>query len=300
MTMVDAATGKRLKCPVCFTPVLVPEVSPATLARPHARQTYRDEQVSDATLTTKRGTAKGNVDANPLPAATAVPFEDQAKFRQPELDDGSALASASAIKGKVISFGAIEIGARLFGRKPGTWILALIVMGLASGGWQFLVNLIGMPLAMASAAVIGAAVLPLLFLILGLLGMAVQGLLMGGMFRMALKQIDGSEIQIGDLFSVRDVAGPLALAMLLLGLLSGVGFALFFLPGLVVLGLTMFTLPLIADAGLDPVTALRMSVVALQRNWFSAAVFVLAMGFLVFAGVLPCFLGLLFTRRSPF
>jgi hypothetical protein len=130
--------------------------------------------------------------------------------------------------------------------------------------------------------------------------MAVQGLLMGGMFRMALKQIDGGEIQLGDLFAVRDVAGPLALAMLLLGLLSGVGFALFFLPGLVVLGLTMFTLPLIADAGLGPVTALRMSVVALQRNWFSAAVFVFAMAFLVFAGALPFFLGLLFTVPLSF
>jgi uncharacterized membrane protein len=57
----------------------------------------------------------------------------------------------------------------------------------------------------------------------------------------------------------------------------------------------MFTLPLIVDARLEPLQAVRESWGALKDQWFSAALFHLVLGLLAFAGMCLCCVGILIT-----
>jgi hypothetical protein len=124
---------------------------------------------------------------------------------------------------------------------------------------------------------------------------AVNGFFVGGMIRMGLKQLRGRPIAASDLFSVADVLPNLMLASFLVALAIGVGAFFCLVPGLIVAGLLMLTLPLVVDARLDAVEALRRSVHALQGQWLSATLFHLVALFLAGIGVVFCYVGLLFT-----
>ena len=129
----------------------------------------------------------------------------------------------------------------------------------------------------------------------GVATLAVCGIFAGGMIRMGLKQLRGLPIAVADLFSVTDVLPNLLLASFLGALAIGAGTLLCFFPGLIVAGLLMLALPLVVDARLDAVGALRLSFRALQREWLSATLFHLVALFLAGIGALFCGVGLLFT-----
>ena len=82
------------------------------------------------------------------------------------------------------------------------------------------------------------------------MSMAVWGTCLGGMYRMALKQLDGHSIDLKDLASGTDVLPSLALASLLAGLAAFAGSLFLVIPGWIISGILMFTLPLVVDARL--------------------------------------------------
>jgi len=123
----------------------------------------------------------------------------------------------------------------------------------------------------------------------------VIGLLLGGMYRMACLQIRGRPVGVATLFSVVDVLPQLLLGLVLYALAAYAGFCLLVLPGFIVLGVLMFTLPLIVDGGLDAPEALGQSWRALKGQWLVAAVFHAVAVFVAWMGVCCAGVGLLLT-----
>ena len=78
----------------------------------------------------------------------------------------------------------------------------------------------------------------------------VSGFFLGGMVRMAGRQIRGGAPRLEDLFSITDCWFDLLLASFLIGLATSIGVALFIVPGFVVFGLFMLAIPLVAEGHL--------------------------------------------------
>lgn len=124
----------------------------------------------------------------------------------------------------------------------------------------------------------------------------INGFFVGGMFRMACRQVRGERIQVSDLFSVVDVLNELALGSILCaGIVAIVSFVCFVIPGLILHGLFMFTIPLIVDGRLTAIAAIRQSSNVLKSQWLSAALFHVVTSFL--SGIGTCFfcIGILLT-----
>lgn len=124
----------------------------------------------------------------------------------------------------------------------------------------------------------------------------INGFFVGGMFRMACRQVRGERIAIEDLFGVVDVIGELMIgSALYTGAVMAVSLVCFFLPGLIVHGLLMFTLPLIVDARMTGPAAIAASWNALKANWLKATLFHFVVSLLSGIGFCLCCVGLLFT-----
>jgi uncharacterized membrane protein len=118
---------------------------------------------------------------------------------------------------------------------------------------------------------------------------------LGGMFRIACRQVRGQTVGLETLFSVVDVLPQLLLGSFLYGLATFLGLCAFVLPMFVVSGVLMFTLPLIVDARLDATEALSRSWHALKSQWLVAALFHAAVGFVASLGACCCGIGLIVT-----
>jgi uncharacterized membrane protein len=119
--------------------------------------------------------------------------------------------------------------------------------------------------------------------------------LLSGMYRMAIKATRNEKINVSDMFSVGDVLPACLLAALIVGLLTGVGFILCILPGIIIGALLMFTYPLIVDRRLGAIEAISQSVNALKGEIVMASLFYLVIGIIVFLGVVACCVGVLVT-----
>jgi hypothetical protein len=194
-----------------------------------------------------------------------------------------------------VRLGAIGEGWGLLQDQWGVWILAtglaLLchagVLGLASSVFDIDVpdGLGGFRMSLPSG---GGAVAMALTL-------AVNGFFLGGMMRMACRQVRGRKVTVGDLFSVVDVLPNLILGALIYGLASMVGFMCLFVPGLIVLAVFMFTFPLIVDGGLGATEAMGRSWEALSGQLVSATLFHIVVSLVAGVGSCLCCVGLLLT-----
>lgn len=134
----------------------------------------------------------------------------------------------------------------------------------------------------------------LLFVLVAILG-ALYAVFMGGMVKMALNQIRGLPISIGDVFNSFPQAVPLMLAGALNTLGVGLGISFCLVPGLILAALWLLTIPLIVDQNMDAITAMKTSMRTLQPQMFMA----LLLGFLLMLvaglGKLACGVGVLLT-----
>jgi hypothetical protein len=105
------------------------------------------------------------------------------------------------------------------------------------------------------------------------LSMVVNGILLGGMFRMALNQLRGKRLTLGDLLRFNHTVPEILLESLLAGLVIHAGFALMLFPGLVAAGVLMFALPLVIDGRATATQAITASWRALSGSWVQATVF---------------------------
>jgi uncharacterized membrane protein len=127
---------------------------------------------------------------------------------------------------------------------------------------------------------------------MGLVVYAFQGLVAGGMVRMALRQLRGETIAAGDVFKVGDVAGQLILVGLLQGLAVQIGTMFCYIPGFILGGIFMLATPFVAEQRLSAVDALRESAKHLKPDLVNASLFFFVIMLLYGLGSIACGIGM--------
>jgi hypothetical protein len=123
----------------------------------------------------------------------------------------------------------------------------------------------------------------------------VTGFLLGGMFRMASRQLRGGAPRLEDLFSMTDCWFDLLLVSFLIGVLTSIGLALLIVPGFVIFGLLTMAIPLVTEGKLPATGAIIQSSRALKSQWLVAAVFHCVLTMLAVSGFFLCCVGVLAT-----
>jgi hypothetical protein len=173
-----------------------------------------------------------------------------------------------------VNFDVLGPAWKLFQQEAATWLLTALIL-------------------MAVSGIVGVALSIVVPIVGGFVGSIPGMVLSVGAFRMALKQIRGAKIAVGDVFDISDVIAPAIVAALLWSIATSIGFVLCILPGLVLVGLLLFTFPLIADRRMDGIEAMKLSVETLKDEWLMAAVFSLVLGLIATVGLLACGVGIL-------
>ena len=214
------------------------------------------------------------------------------------IQGGDALGGSGEPK---VKFEVIGDAWKLFSQQAGAWVVAMLV---------FLVVMVGV--IVVSLMVLGAlgmatkgrsaepsafsflasmlAMLPLTIIIL----LTVMTL-SGGLYRMALKQIRGQEISVGDMFSVTDVLPALIVASLVVAVEVSIGNIFCYVPGIIAGGLLMFAVPFAVDYRGSGMEAVSGSFSTLSGQWLLAALFYLVVSLIGGAGALARGIGVLVT-----
>lgn len=226
---------------------------------------------------------------------------------------GSPPAGGGYSQSQRIRLEAFGEGWRLFTEQAGTWVLAGLVAGIVIAVFYFVVIalLFGSFLASAHAQTPaypampgsygGPGVSPLASMFSfgalagGLLLMVFIQIVMAGLMRMAVNQVKGEAIGIGDMFSALDVAPAVVGVAIMVGIITMIGSYLCVIPGLIAGGLLMLALPLVVDHRAGAVEAVGLSFSTLKSEWLMAAVFYLVLTVIYVIGAILCGLGLLVT-----
>ncbi len=123
----------------------------------------------------------------------------------------------------------------------------------------------------------------------------VVGFFLGGMIRMANRQVLGGLPRIEDLFSVVDVGLHLLAGAVFYGAATFLAGLICVIPGLIVPGLLMFTFPLIVIARRPATDAFAESWRILSPQWLTVTVFHFVLSLLSASGAILCCVGILLT-----
>lgn len=197
--------------------------------------------------------------------------------------------------GPLVRFGAIGEAWDLFRQRWGAWMLAVLIVLLGNSAVHGMISAVFRLDPGRGAGGFRVPLRPEGRVLQAVLFWIVNGFFLGGMFRMACQQVRGYAVRVETLFSVIDVLPELILGSALYGLACFAGFSCLVLPGFVVAGVLMFTLPLIVDGGLPATAALGQSWDALKGEWLTAAVFHLVLWAIAGIGWFFCRVGLLLT-----
>ncbi len=205
-----------------------------------------------------------------------------------------------------VRFEAISEAWALFQQQASTWVLSALIVGVAIAIIYFLVMVV-MVGAMVGAAHVPSmgetgrsaspffAMFSFTGIIAGLLMYVLVQLLLAGLIKMAIKQIKGEPIAIGDITSALDVLPAVIGASIVIGIITTIGSYLCVVPGLVAGGLLMLAIPLIVDHRAGAMESLSMSFDTLKSEWLMATLFFLVVYIIIGIGAIPCGLGLLVT-----
>ncbi|WP_030483660.1 hypothetical protein [Nocardioides aequoreus] len=129
-------------------------------------------------------------------------------------------------------------------------------------------------------------------LVVSLLVGIVGQILYAGLIKGSLAQVDGRPISVGQMWSGLKYA-DIAVAGILVSVMTSIGTALCVLPGLVVGYLAMFTLYFVVDQGMAPVEAIKASFSFVTSNLGDTLVYYVLVILVVIAGAILCGVGLL-------
>ena len=125
------------------------------------------------------------------------------------------------------------------------------------------------------------------------LGLIIGGPMMGGVYALYLKRIRGQPAAFGDAFIGFSTAFvPLMLAMLVKGLLTGLGCLLCILPGIYLAVAWVFAVPLVVDKKIDFWPAMELSRKVITKHWWLMFGFLIVCGFVALAGLIACCVGI--------
>jgi uncharacterized membrane protein len=202
-----------------------------------------------------------------------------------------------------IRFEAIGEAWQLFQKDAGTWVVSaliyFVIVAVVGGVIGVALGLTG-EIASRSTGVgdISSLAMPALSLahiLSRIVIFVISTFLLSGMYRMAIKSLRNQPISVGDMFNVGDVLPSCLLAAIIVGILTGIGFILCIIPGIIIGALLMFTYPLIVDRRLGAIDAISQSVNTLKNEILMATLFYLVVGIIVVVGVAACCVGVLVT-----
>ena len=201
-----------------------------------------------------------------------------------------------------IRFEVISEAWQLFNQQMKTWVLAILIFVLAifipeavMGVLMMVSGGMGAMLGNHGGSAIALLGMGLSMIVGGLLIAVVVAVVMGGLFRMAIKQVRGEPIELSDLWSVTDVWMQLVLAGLLMGVAILVGSLACGVGAYIVGGLLMFMIPLIVDKKMTAMEAATLSWNTLKPEWLMAAVLYFVINFVAGIGGVLFGIGMLFT-----
>ncbi len=208
--------------------------------------------------------------------------------------------------GPQISFDWLGQGWALFKAQSGAWIGAVLI-------YLLVVLALGVPLAFVTGYAnqfieiyhsMGSGATPpqqnpltsmghsLLFsVIYG----AINAVMLGGLYRMALRQGRGETLKPADVFSAFDVALSLIAVGIITQICVTIGSYLCLFPGFIVAGLFMFAPLLVIDRNMGPIQALSASVNLLKSQWLMATAFYFVVALIGGLGAVACLFGLVAT-----
>ena len=140
----------------------------------------------------------------------------------------------------------------------------------------------------------GVVIFISLFIMMLLLWLA-STLMMGGMFRMAVRQVRGELISAGDIFSTVDTLPALLGSSIIIAFVACLGAVLCLIPGYIVQGILMLTHPLVVDQRLGALEAVSRSWEALKEEMLMATLFHFVLALAASLGIFLCGIGILFT-----
>lgn len=107
-----------------------------------------------------------------------------------------------------------------------------------------------------------------------------------GLLMLGIRRAAGTPIEAIGAIGYLDRARPVAIAAVLMAVLTVLGFALFYLPGLYLTVAWLFSLPLIVDKGLGPWEAMEASRRAVTHHWFKVFGTMLVLGLIGIVGAI--------------
>jgi hypothetical protein len=196
-----------------------------------------------------------------------------------------------------VRFGVIGDAWKLYKSAWGVWALTMLVAAVcdaaASGAASLVLHLAGQ--GMFGGIIHIHVGEPHISFPQYLVGVVIAGFFLGSMLKMALNQIRGRAPKVEDLFHIGDSWFDLLLGSLILGVIIPIAWAFFVIPGILLSGLLMLTLPLIVDAELPATGAMIQSWHVLKANWLPAAVFHFVIAAIAGLGAMFGGIGLLIT-----
>lgn len=117
--------------------------------------------------------------------------------------------------------------------------------------------------------------------------------LMVGIIMMAINYSRGENIEFKFIFNYYHLMGKLALAGILIYVMTIIGFLLLVLPGIYLSIAYVFTLPLIADKGLDVWDAMELSRKTVTKHWFKVFGLLFLLSLIFLAGAIAFGIGLI-------
>lgn len=117
--------------------------------------------------------------------------------------------------------------------------------------------------------------------------------LMVGIIMMAINYSRGENIEFKSVFNYYHLMGKLALAGMLIYVMTIIGFVLLVLPGIYLSIAYVFTLPLIADKGMDVWEAMELSRKTVTKHWFKVFGLMFLLSLIFLAGIMTFGIGLI-------
>ena len=115
-----------------------------------------------------------------------------------------------------------------------------------------------------------------------------------GIIRGALGITEGRPFQASEVFKF-DKIGPVVVTSLIVGAATFVGLLLCYLPGLVIMFATSYSLYFVIDKGMAPMDAIKASVNLVKENLSSTLIWYIVGGLIASAGAIVCGIGMLVT-----
>lgn len=184
----------------------------------------------------------------------------------------------------------------------GTWVVTTLVAGLlyigVATGMSLALNIMttGSPIgdpanpnaaSSSPAGIIGQ-------ILMNAVLSALQAILITGMVRMALDQLQGKEVSFR-LFATMPKAVPLVIVGFLGGLMTAVGLLLCVVPGIYLYGVLAFASMYVAFKDEPAITAITSSMNTLKPYAWSMFGLQLVLGLLILVSLMCCGIGALFT-----